>query len=231
MKIVYGEENTVIFCAGLTSDQSSQGRIKTQKPTKEGPLSFLLFESPFTTVGRGRPFSGLSERIFLSILLLHKGHVPAVWPIGAAVGEDGLTAAKARQKPKEPTKDGSLSFVLFESPFTSVSTDSRSQPYLWAFSFLSILLLHKGHVPAVWPIGAAVGEDGLAGGGGQVKAGHGALGTRLTQQVATRKNQQVIYQKYKYFDILLSQNAGIGPKLARKEKNSRIYFVIFTWFS
>ncbi len=33
-------------------------------------------------------------------------------------------------KPKEPTKEGLLSFVLFESPFTSVSTVSRSHPSL-----------------------------------------------------------------------------------------------------
>jgi hypothetical protein len=33
-------------------------------------------------------------------------------------------------KPNEPTKKRSLSFVLFESPFTSVSTVSRGQPSL-----------------------------------------------------------------------------------------------------
>jgi hypothetical protein len=46
-------------------------------------------------------------------------------------------AAKAEQKslvydkPNEPAKKGSLSFVLFESPFTSVSTagkNSKKQP-------------------------------------------------------------------------------------------------------
>jgi hypothetical protein len=31
-------------------------------------------------------------------------------------------------KPNEPTKKGHLSFVLFESPFTSVSTVSRGHP-------------------------------------------------------------------------------------------------------
>jgi hypothetical protein len=31
-------------------------------------------------------------------------------------------------KPNEPTMDGPLSFVLFESPFTSVSTVSRGNP-------------------------------------------------------------------------------------------------------
>jgi hypothetical protein len=46
-------------------------------------------------------------------------------------------AAEAKQKslvqhdkPNEPTKKGSLSFVLFESPFTSVSTISRGHPSL-----------------------------------------------------------------------------------------------------
>jgi hypothetical protein len=30
--------------------------------------------------------------------------------------------------PNEPTKEGPLSFVLFEFPFTSVSTDNRGHP-------------------------------------------------------------------------------------------------------
>jgi hypothetical protein len=34
------------------------------------------------------------------------------------------------EKPNEPTKEGPLSFVLFESPFTSVSTVSRGHPSL-----------------------------------------------------------------------------------------------------
>jgi hypothetical protein len=33
-------------------------------------------------------------------------------------------------KAKEPTKEGPLSFVLFESPFSSVSTFSRGHPSL-----------------------------------------------------------------------------------------------------
>jgi hypothetical protein len=33
-------------------------------------------------------------------------------------------------KPNKPTKEGPLSFVLFESPFTSVSTVSRGHPSL-----------------------------------------------------------------------------------------------------
>jgi len=31
-------------------------------------------------------------------------------------------------KPNEPTKEGTISFVLFDSPFTSVSTVSRGTP-------------------------------------------------------------------------------------------------------
>jgi hypothetical protein len=33
-------------------------------------------------------------------------------------------------KPNEPTKEGTLSFVLFESPFTQVSTVSKAQSSL-----------------------------------------------------------------------------------------------------
>jgi hypothetical protein len=33
-------------------------------------------------------------------------------------------------KSNEPTKEGHLSFVLFESPYTSVSTASRRHPSL-----------------------------------------------------------------------------------------------------
>jgi hypothetical protein len=51
----------------------------------------------------------------------------------------GLTTEKPRQnknlfyrhdEPNEPTKEGPLSFVLFESPFISVSTVSRGHPSL-----------------------------------------------------------------------------------------------------
>ncbi len=37
-------------------------------------------------------------------------------------------------KPNEPTNSGPLSFVLFESPFTSVSTVGRNHPSLVSFS-------------------------------------------------------------------------------------------------
>jgi hypothetical protein len=39
-------------------------------------------------------------------------------------------------KPKEPTKEGPLSFVLFASPFTSVSTFSRGHPSLVSLIFI-----------------------------------------------------------------------------------------------
>jgi hypothetical protein len=52
---VYGEEKSILFWA----DQSGQGRIKVavsedepNEPTKKGPLSFVLFESPFISVSR-----------------------------------------------------------------------------------------------------------------------------------------------------------------------------------
>jgi hypothetical protein len=38
-------------------------------------------------------------------------------------------------KPNEPTKKGPLSFVLFESPFTSVSTVSRGRPSLVSLEY------------------------------------------------------------------------------------------------
>jgi hypothetical protein len=42
-------------------------------------------------------------------------------------------------KPKEPTKKGPLSFVLFECPFTSVSTVSRGHPSLYIVSLIWLL--------------------------------------------------------------------------------------------
>jgi hypothetical protein len=56
-------------------------------------------------------------------------------------GDKGIEIVSGEEKhiifwhkePNEPTKKGPLSFVLFESPFTSVSTDSRGHP----LSFLS----------------------------------------------------------------------------------------------
>jgi hypothetical protein len=39
-------------------------------------------------------------------------------------------AVAVHDKPNEPTKEGPLSFVLFESPFTSVSKVSRGHPFL-----------------------------------------------------------------------------------------------------
>jgi hypothetical protein len=61
---VYGEEQ--IFCTGMTRVAKAEKNIlyrhdKPNEPTKEGPLSFLLFESPFTPVSiisRGHPSLG-----------------------------------------------------------------------------------------------------------------------------------------------------------------------------
>jgi hypothetical protein len=61
IEIVYGEEKNILYRA----DQSSPGRKKVlyrhdkpNEPTKERPLSFVLFESPFNSVStdsRGHP--------------------------------------------------------------------------------------------------------------------------------------------------------------------------------
>jgi hypothetical protein len=62
MEIVYGEEKNIFYWA----EQNSQDRTKyllylhdkPNEPTREGPLSFVLFESPFplvSTVSRGHP--------------------------------------------------------------------------------------------------------------------------------------------------------------------------------
>jgi hypothetical protein len=68
---------------------------------------------------------------------------PTVWEMGTKELKNILywtRAAKAEQKPKnllywhnkpnKPTKEGPLLFVLFEFPFTSVSTVSRNHPSL-----------------------------------------------------------------------------------------------------
>jgi hypothetical protein len=46
-----------------------------------------------------------------------------------------------QNKPNKPTKEGPLLFVLFESPFTSVSTVSRDHPSLVS---LMRTLVYKG---------------------------------------------------------------------------------------
>ncbi len=56
---------------------------------------------------------------------------------------------QAEQKLKEPTKEGPFSFVLFESPFTSVSTVSTGHPFL-----VSLISLHL--FPIVQQAGQAV---------------------------------------------------------------------------
>jgi hypothetical protein len=39
-----------------------------------------------------------------------------------------IVYGEEKDKPNEPSKEGTLSFVLFESPFTSVSTVIRGHP-------------------------------------------------------------------------------------------------------
>ncbi len=51
----------------------------------------------------------------------------AIWPTRTSKGEQ-KSLVPARQA--QPTKKGPLSFVLFESPFTSVTTVSRGYPSL-----------------------------------------------------------------------------------------------------
>ncbi len=60
------------------------------------------------------------------------------------------------KKPNEPTKEGPLSFVLFESPCTSVSTVSRSHPSLISLDvrcLLDVLVPDQPGGQAVWQQG------------------------------------------------------------------------------
>jgi hypothetical protein len=60
IEIVYGEEN--YFVLGPEQPRKNKNLLnqhdKPNKPTKEGPFSFVILESPFTsvsTVSRGHP--------------------------------------------------------------------------------------------------------------------------------------------------------------------------------
>jgi hypothetical protein len=57
------------------------------------------------------------------------GNIFCTGPTRAAKTEQKSFVQAWRVQP-HPTKDGSLSFVLFESPFTSVSTIRMGHPYL-----------------------------------------------------------------------------------------------------
>ncbi len=53
IEIVYDEKN--VFCTGPTRAAKAEQKFvyrhdKTNKPTKEGPFSCVLFDSPFATV-------------------------------------------------------------------------------------------------------------------------------------------------------------------------------------
>jgi hypothetical protein len=61
IEIVYGEENYCVL-GPLEQPRKNRNLLNRQdepiKPSKEGPLSFVILESPFTsvsTVGRGHP--------------------------------------------------------------------------------------------------------------------------------------------------------------------------------
>jgi hypothetical protein len=51
IKIVYSEENN--FFIGLTTAAKAELKSLVPAPTKEGPFSFVFFESPFTSVSTG----------------------------------------------------------------------------------------------------------------------------------------------------------------------------------
>jgi hypothetical protein len=53
-----------------------------------------------------------------------------IGPTIAAKAEQKFLVHYWHDKPNEPTKEVPLSFVLFESPFSSVSTVSRGHPSL-----------------------------------------------------------------------------------------------------
>ncbi len=67
---VYGEEKSILYMAYCRAESQGNKNLlyrqdKPKEPTKEGPLSFVLFESPFTSVStlsvsRGHPLSSLS---------------------------------------------------------------------------------------------------------------------------------------------------------------------------
>ncbi len=59
-------------------------------------------------------------------------------------------------KPNEPTKKGPLSFVLFESPFTSVSTVSRGH-----HSLVSLYDFHSGRITSGSPLKKTVIDSWL----------------------------------------------------------------------
>jgi hypothetical protein len=82
IEIVYGEENNMLYCmANYRAAKAEQkslvlAQLKPNEPTKEKPLSFVPFESSFTSVStasRGHPsliFSwGTTQRNFFSFFL------------------------------------------------------------------------------------------------------------------------------------------------------------------
>jgi hypothetical protein len=61
IEIVYGKEKNILYCADYAKTEQTflVPALQAQKPTKEGHLSFVHFEFPFTsvsTVSRVHPF-------------------------------------------------------------------------------------------------------------------------------------------------------------------------------
>jgi hypothetical protein len=67
-------------------------------------------------------------------------------------------------KPNNPTKEGSLSFVLFKSPFTSVSTVRRGHKSLWYCG--SVSYLSKEGNEALYRLFIKLANIAKGGGGG-----------------------------------------------------------------
>ncbi len=70
IETVYGEEKNILYLADYRRKNLWYWHVKPIEPTKEGPLSYVLFESPFNSQ-LGPPLSSLSsrdKRIFLAFL-------------------------------------------------------------------------------------------------------------------------------------------------------------------
>jgi hypothetical protein len=78
------------------------------------------------------------QRYILRVRRPSTAAYPACWAMGTRLDQprQNKNLLYRYGKPNEPTKEGSLSIVLFESPFTSVSAVSRAHP-----SLVSLLLI------------------------------------------------------------------------------------------
>ncbi len=108
--LVYGEEKNILYQA----DQSSQGRTKItctgkNEPTKDRPLSFLFFESPFSsvsTVSRAILHSLSCDQEGLIWTVMDRPYCLHCWPLpptlerAAQLRTDGICPAPAIQNRK-----------------------------------------------------------------------------------------------------------------------------------